>query len=211
MGCARCHDHKYDPLTQKEFYQVFAYFNNVPEKGKALKFGNSPPYLKSPTREQQRHLQQLDPLVSAARLRFQQVQPLLRTAQRAWEKAEAAGQPCSWSPAENLVAHFPLDGNLRDCCSEKAPAQKEELPAKFGPGRVNGAVCFDGQRFSNLGNVAEFGFFDKFSFGVWIHPGQLDAPRPIPEPHGRHRPRRGVFADLEGRQVASAVRQALAR
>ena len=33
-GCARCHDHKYDPLSQKEFYQLFAYFNNVPENGK---------------------------------------------------------------------------------------------------------------------------------------------------------------------------------
>src|SRR5262249_31135168 len=35
MGCARCHDHKYDPISQKEFYQVFGYFNNVPERGKA--------------------------------------------------------------------------------------------------------------------------------------------------------------------------------
>ena len=43
LGCARCHDHKYDPITQKEFYQLFAYFNNVPERGKAIKYGNSPP------------------------------------------------------------------------------------------------------------------------------------------------------------------------
>ncbi|MBI1246625.1 DUF1553 domain-containing protein [bacterium] len=33
MGCARCHDHKYDPLSQREFYQFFGYFNNIGERG----------------------------------------------------------------------------------------------------------------------------------------------------------------------------------
>ncbi|PQO46013.1 hypothetical protein C5Y93_12125 [Blastopirellula marina] len=33
MGCARCHDHKYDPLSQREFYQMFGYFNNIGEAG----------------------------------------------------------------------------------------------------------------------------------------------------------------------------------
>ncbi|MFT5127316.1 MAG: hypothetical protein ACI8W8_000919 [Rhodothermales bacterium] len=33
MGCARCHDHKYDPLSQREFFQLYAYFNNIGEKG----------------------------------------------------------------------------------------------------------------------------------------------------------------------------------
>jgi len=33
MECSKCHDHKYDPITQKEYYQLFSFFNSVPEKG----------------------------------------------------------------------------------------------------------------------------------------------------------------------------------
>src|SRR5207237_5417037 len=65
-GCAKCHDHKYDPLSQKEFYRLFAYFNNVPERGKAIKYGNSPPYIKAPTREMQVKLERLQAEVHVA-------------------------------------------------------------------------------------------------------------------------------------------------
>ncbi|MDF1861640.1 MAG: DUF1553 domain-containing protein, partial [Verrucomicrobiales bacterium] len=34
VGCARCHDHKYDPITQRDFFQLYAFFHNIPEKGK---------------------------------------------------------------------------------------------------------------------------------------------------------------------------------
>lgn len=48
VGCARCHDHKYDPLPQKDYYRLFAYFNNVPEWGVGPNNGNSPPFVKVP-------------------------------------------------------------------------------------------------------------------------------------------------------------------
>ena len=60
LGCARCHDHKYDPFTQKEFYQLFAYFNNIPERGKANKYGNSAPMIQAPTVAQQAQLKEID-------------------------------------------------------------------------------------------------------------------------------------------------------
>jgi mono/diheme cytochrome c family protein len=59
-GCARCHNHKYDPLTQREFYQFFAYFNNVPEIGRGIKYGNSHPYVPAPTAAQERELNGLN-------------------------------------------------------------------------------------------------------------------------------------------------------
>ena len=48
IGCARCHDHKYDPISQREYYQLFAYFNNVAEWGVGPNNGNSPPYIEIP-------------------------------------------------------------------------------------------------------------------------------------------------------------------
>lgn len=48
IGCSRCHDHKYDPISQKEYYQLFAYFNNIAEWGVGPNNGNSPPFIEVP-------------------------------------------------------------------------------------------------------------------------------------------------------------------
>jgi hypothetical protein len=67
MQCAVCHDHKYDPITQKDFYQLSAFFNNFdgePETGGrgSLEFkrGLQPPYLEMPTAEQEQELGRLN-------------------------------------------------------------------------------------------------------------------------------------------------------
>ena len=48
VGCARCHSHKFDPISQREFYSLFSYFNNVPENGRDGNKGNAEPILTVP-------------------------------------------------------------------------------------------------------------------------------------------------------------------
>ena len=75
MNCCRCHDHKYDPISQKEFYQFFAYFNSNDESGVLGDFGgagttrrggNTYPTLSLPTDEQQRKIDETTATLAAA-------------------------------------------------------------------------------------------------------------------------------------------------
>jgi mono/diheme cytochrome c family protein len=66
FGCARCHDHKYDPYSQRDYYQLFAYFNNVPETGAVDRQGQANPVLLLPTPEQERALAESRAAVTAA-------------------------------------------------------------------------------------------------------------------------------------------------
>jgi len=169
MGCARCHDHKFDPLTQKEFYRLFAYFNNVPERGKAIKYGNSPPMIPAPTREQQRQLKELEARLKTAKEHYQTLQPRIASAQADWERALRTAQPLDWSVAQGLVAHYALDGDALDGVASRCGTFKDGSAA-YTTGRLAQACDFDGKRFLDAGNVAGFGYYDKFSCAAWVRP-----------------------------------------
>jgi Protein of unknown function (DUF1553)/Protein of unknown function (DUF1549)/Concanavalin A-like lectin/glucanases superfamily/Planctomycete cytochrome C len=174
IGCARCHNHKYDPITQKEFYQLYAYFDNVPtEFGRARKDGNSPPFIAAPTPDQQRQLKQLDDEVAAATGKWNQLQPDLMRVQRAWERELDSSTPRAWGPASGLVAYYPLDGNVSPAISVLQPKpdntkasrrqgivaanpQEKPNPPSFAPGRIGQAASFDGSSFISAGDIAGF-------------------------------------------------------
>jgi mono/diheme cytochrome c family protein len=60
VGCARCHDHKYDPIRAKDFYQFFAFFNSLDENALDGNAARYPPVVPVPTAEQKAKLAQLD-------------------------------------------------------------------------------------------------------------------------------------------------------
>jgi hypothetical protein len=164
MACARCHDHKYDPITQKEYYQVFAYFNNVPERGRAFKYGNSPPVVKAPTQEQQKELGRLDRAIAETEKEFNRLRPELTGAQRVWEKSIESSE-LDWTTDTDLMVRFAMDA-----ATPNAGIKPKEGELRFAPGRSGEALSFDGQLSVDAGQVAKFGFHDKFTLSAWIRP-----------------------------------------
>lgn len=193
MGCTRCHDHKFDPITQREYYEVFALFNNLPEKGRAAKYGNSPPYIPAPTRPQQQQLQQLEAALAAATADWKQAQPEIDAALAAWEPAAREVPANTGDREEQLVVHAPFDSataplKLADGASFSAKSRPGEapleeakvIPEKFVggepelvPGRVGLALRGNGEKFYQAGNIAGFGFYDPFTLACWIQPQDL--------------------------------------
>lgn len=87
--CARCHDHKYDPFTQQDYYGLYAFYHNVTEKGVG-NYGahyrrSAPPFLALPAPELEQKLNELRPLQAEAQKALSELDEKLRTEQPAWE------------------------------------------------------------------------------------------------------------------------------
>jgi hypothetical protein len=59
LECARCHDHKFDPISQREYYQFFAFFNNIDETGEDGRIANAAPLMPAPSADDQARLREL--------------------------------------------------------------------------------------------------------------------------------------------------------
>ncbi|MBM83067.1 MAG: hypothetical protein CMJ78_21105 [Planctomycetaceae bacterium] len=88
MGCGRCHDHKYEPISQREFYQFYAFFNNVPETAHVGNRDNDAdkPFLAAPSVLQNVQIKQLETQIAAAEKALQAVEsgPPPKPVERVW-------------------------------------------------------------------------------------------------------------------------------
>ncbi|WP_202921863.1 PSD1 and planctomycete cytochrome C domain-containing protein [Anatilimnocola aggregata] len=104
VGCSQCHDHKYDPITQRDFYQLFAFFNAVPEKGLDGSKGNAAPLLKTPTTFQQNELQRIATRMQAIQQELAGDLPAANAEQARWEQTALAKKEVKWQVAEKAAA-----------------------------------------------------------------------------------------------------------
>ncbi|MEE2637526.1 MAG: DUF1553 domain-containing protein [Acidobacteriota bacterium] len=175
LGCARCHDHKFDPISQKEFYEVMANFNNIPERGKGFKYVNSPPLVTAPTDEQQEEVDALDEQLAEARAALVALDDDVAAARRDWEASLGGAGGVNWALRDGLLVHHAFEGDIAGTqTTADIPAVLEEGLPQFVPGRIGMAAGFDGQRFINAGASPDVSYDDAFSFAVWIYPTAKD-------------------------------------
>jgi len=103
LTCCRCHDHKFDPIRQREYYQLSAYFNSIDETGANDAGGLANPIVSFPSPEEQKKIDVLKDKEAAAGKDYAALEKQLRDGQGQWEQSMLAGGEKLTEPVWHLL------------------------------------------------------------------------------------------------------------
>jgi hypothetical protein len=178
IGCARCHDHKFDPISQQEFYEFYAFFNNVNELGVYSEtVGNVAPLLQVPDANQQLKLAELRNRVQKAEQVLAKEMDNVHSHRVAWTQQVQQEAPVD-EPAADFVASLAgsCDAQLTrsDQLLTPALAHGERMPTQtaefFGP-----AIEFTGSERLTYPDSFQFERNSPYSIAVWVKPTAMGA------------------------------------
>lgn len=118
MNCVRCHDHKYDPFTQKDYYSLLSFFNSINERGLFDRAQGDrdkafPPFIKAPTPEQDARITAIEASIEDIRSRMEGPIAGLDEAQRQWEEQLRSAHEAQWAQIEVIEAGSSGGAELR--------------------------------------------------------------------------------------------------
>ncbi len=179
LSCAKCHDHKYDPITQKNYFELYSFFNNVREAGQISWDDALPaPTLQLPTGPQEAALEEIRRRIAGLESRLKEEAGRLDGPFSAWLKNKRHLQLAKEKiPLNGLQAFFDFDSKqLASRAGKRASGTLKynggpvkTLPV-FLPGRNGAALRMDGDTYLDFGDVGVFRKSEPFSVGisVWI-------------------------------------------
>jgi hypothetical protein len=175
-GCAVCHDHKYDPLSQKEFYQMAAFFNNTTQKAMDGNIKDTPPVVAVAKPEDRARWDQLQNELPAAQQSVEERKKSARPDFDAWLAAPAFAELDARVPSADLVFHAPLSDGPGESITVQIGAQSRSLNLGTNTVWKDGAVAAQAwvvpeQVTPEFAEVGNFERTDKFSYAVWVKRG----------------------------------------
>lgn len=184
LECSRCHDHKYDPISQKDFYSLFSFFQNIDESGQTSYFTGAmpvPTLLLSDDATDLR-LQDLEGKIQAKTLQIESLRTDALPAFQDWLKTR---QGTLTIPG--LVAEFAfdaIDGNkVPNGIKADQAGQAVEGP-QLVEGKQGQALALNGENGVTFPQIGHFTRVDSFSLSLWLQPSEL-APRQVVLHHSR--------------------------
>ena len=173
MECARCHDHKFDPLSQREFFQFSAFFNNVDELGLTGDDGNAGPMLMLLDDAEDQQLDELRAQIAEQRVHLKSRETAVAEAGLHRDTSIRSS-----TLSQGLDAHYPLDELGVDTTPNVSQGEAARVTGE--PEVVEGprgqAFQFDND-YDNLylGGEGHFERTDPFTVSTWIHPEEQGA------------------------------------
>lgn len=174
MECAQCHDHKYDPISQRDYYRFFAYFNQSSDPGMQTRGGNQAPLVNVPDAAAVAQTIALKQRLSALEAQLAQYGQSALPKFEAWAKDAAAVAKDSPQLPANPLAHLALDeqagSEVSVVAGDTTRKAKVDGKAGWGEGKHAGGFHFAGGNFIDVGDIGNFERSDAFSYGAWIKP-----------------------------------------
>lgn len=178
-GCAVCHDHKFDPISQKEFYSLAAFFNNTTQGARDGNIKDTPPIVVVPRSEDQPRWADLKAKIVETKQKAEARKPAARAEFDQWLASTSPLAISSLIPGDGLRFHALLaegSGNTLYVAADGRPKAVPAPAAAWSPGHV-AAKAFRSQA-EGVVQVPEAGDFDKgqpFSYGAWVKIPKADA------------------------------------
>ena len=173
LGCAVCHDHKFDPFTQKDFYSFSAFFNNTTQPVMDGNIQNTPPVIMVPREEDRIRFDALGTEIATAKQGVEARKQSARPDFEQWMGKANASAVASAIPGGDLQFHAPLNEGQGREIGVRSGGNNLKLTASADPAWIEGQVSAKAfqRKAGSVIEVPNVGDYDRnqaFSYAAWV-------------------------------------------